>query len=198
MFQRLSGSPNTSPALRSKRALNRAIFLAGCLLLLWVLVEMISLTTTQPSQTTPVQLTETEAEEASPQHDLTRAENSLFSSGYALVWVVLAGGGLWALYLKKRTKGGETTTPPLQSLGKLALAPNQQVQLVACGEDVLLLGVTAGQITMLKRYDRDQFEAVEATPAEATTPTFASVLHQYAGTAQKPNSTVAPAFAQVS
>lgn len=197
MFQRLSGSSAPSPELRSKRALNRAIFLAGCLLLLWVLVEMISLST-ESTPVTRVAATETSDASVQPQQDLSRAQNSLFSTGYTLVWVVLAGGGLWALYLRKRTKGTEVAAPPLQSLGKLSLAPNQQVQLVACGDDVLLLGVTAGQITMLKRYDRDQFEDVEAAPQANGATTFAAVLNQYAGAPKASRSTPAPAYVQAS
>ena len=79
--------------------------------------------------------------------------------GYLGALALLLGGAALALYLRR-------TAPPegaalMQPLGSFKIAPNQQLRLVACGEDVLLLGVTAGSITLLKTYPHDALRTSE-------------------------------------
>ena len=80
----------------------------------------------------------------------------------------------------------------LETLGHMSLAQNQQLRLVRCGDDVLLLGVTSGQITLLKSYPHDEFGRIQdsSSSSNGTTasaqPTneasFARLLRQQAGT----------------
>lgn len=170
--------------------------------MLWVLVEVVSLSAPLNAPSTASSPTvEAEAAAASSEtHDLGRADNTLFGSGYALVWVLLAAGGGLAWYLRKRNPAQQGQAAPMQSLGEMALAPNQQLKLVTVGDDVLLLGVTAGQITLLKEYDRAAFAEVAPQQSLATQASFASVLQHMTGhaTEQSPAPTSSRAFASLS
>ncbi len=114
---------------------------------------------------------------------------SLFRPGYFVVVAILIGGVGLAVHLRRREGDGVSGALPLRTLGQMQMAPQQQLRLVSCGEDVLLLGVTAGQITLLKSYPKDAFPANEgpetapAAPPVLATPQaepFAAVLRRFA------------------
>lgn len=85
------------------------------------------------------------------------ASIEVFTWGNVAALLLLGGGGAFALYLRQR--GGETGgNAPFRPLGTLALGQSQQLRLVACGEEVLLLGVTDDEVTLLKTYPPDAFE----------------------------------------
>ncbi len=114
---------------------------------------------------------------------------SLFRPGYFVVVAILIGGVGLAVHLRRREGGGAGGGLPLRTLGQMQMAPQQQLRLVSCGEDVLLLGVTAGQITLLKSYPKDAFPAVEGPeaspiarplPAASQAEPFADVLRRFA------------------
>ena len=80
----------------------------------------------------------------------------------------------------------------LETLGHMSLAQNQQLRLVRCADDVLLLGITSGQITLLKSYPHDAFERMQGSPGSpnetiasarpANEVSFARLLRQQTGT----------------
>ena len=117
-----------------------------------------------------------------PAHDAT---------GYVLVVLILAAGGALALFLRRRVRPQAPGTAALHTLSHLSMGPNQQLRLVACGGDVLLLGITSGQITLLKSYPGDAFTPASETPPSETSISevpapmaaapFAAVLNRYAG-----------------
>lgn len=86
----------------------------------------------------------------------------IFTWGNMAALLLLGGGGAFALYL--RQSGGETTANTLfRPLGQLALGQSQQLRLVACGGEVLLLGVTDDEVTLLKTYPPEAFERPESS-----------------------------------
>lgn len=93
---------------------------------------------------------------------------SLISWGNAAALLLLVGGGALAWRLQRRQRGGAVEAGAfLEPLGRLALAPQQDLRLVACGETILLLGVTAGQISCLHTFTRAEVEAhLDASPTE--------------------------------
>ncbi len=118
-----------------------------------------------------------------------RKPSGLLRPGYFVVVAILIGGVGLAVHLRRREGGGGSGGLPLRTLGQMQMAPQQHLRLVSCGEDVLLLGVTAGQITLLKSYPKDAFpsaEEPEASPAAsaASAPSqaepFADVLRRFA------------------
>ena len=80
--------------------------------------------------------------------------------GYLGALALLLGGVALALYLRR--SAAPESAALMRPLGNFKIAPNQQLRLVACGEDVLLLGVTAGSITLLKTYPHDALLASES------------------------------------
>ncbi|MDQ7039447.1 MAG: flagellar biosynthetic protein FliO [Rhodothermus sp.] len=68
---------------------------------------------------------------------------------YVVVLLILIAGAFLALYWYRRQR------PPnrpalLRPVGQLSLGPGQQIRLIACGDELLILGVTSHQITLLK------------------------------------------------
>jgi flagellar biogenesis protein FliO len=122
------------------------------------------------------------------------ASTRLITPGYTLALVLLALGAGGALVLRRRSRGASGNPVPIQMLGQQALGQNQQLRLVRCGGEVLLLGVSSGQITLLRQYAPEAFAqdppADGPHPAVAATgnghaphpqPHFGDLLRQYAG-----------------
>ena len=116
-------------------------------------------------------------------------EPRLFTTGNLFALLLLTGGGLFALHLRKQSTVNRQSAA-LESIGELQLAPGQAVRLVRCGDDTLLLGVTASQVTLLQRYDSERAAAFFPAPAgdelqESTaaqpTPDFSSLFRQALG-----------------
>ena len=148
------GAALTATPDRSRHLMRRALLFGAGLVLLWLAVQLTP-APTHADVSSPL------AEMSDPADDVVlRARPSaprLFSTGNIVALVLLAGGIGLAVFLRRRSREEGRPAVPLQSLGQMALAPNQQLRLVRCGDDVLLLGVTTGQITLLKRYDFIEF-----------------------------------------
>lgn len=160
------------------------LLIGGGLLLLWGLIVLI------PSSPPPSPVASDEAGTVA-----TSVEESdgltVFTPGRIAVLVLLAGGAAGAYYLQKRSNEQSTSTAvALQSLGQLPLSPNQQLQLVRCSDEILLLGVSPNEIRLLKSYSEAEFEppddaaldaeALATASKPASFSSFAHVLRQYA------------------
>ena len=108
---------------------------------------------------------------AGPTTLATRPERSLLRPGNVIAFLLLAGGGAWAIHLRRRQDGpGEAAREPaLRALDTLTLAPGQSVRLVALGDEVLLLGVAQGGVSLLCRYHADEAPAALSEPASGPT-----------------------------
>lgn len=151
----------TGKALAAQRPLRRALFLAAALLLLWLGTQYLSPATPPPSVTAADAAVEGETE-----MPRLRSSSSSFRPGYVLAVVLLAGGGAFALYLRKKTGAAATGKDLLQPLARIPLGPGQQLHLVSCGDDVLLLGATGSQITLLKTMPGESAETIQSTETE--------------------------------
>ncbi|GIV59795.1 MAG: hypothetical protein KatS3mg043_0884 [Rhodothermaceae bacterium] len=154
-------------AAASRRSLIRAALFLAALALLWLAMQLMP--AGPPDATRPPVYSDASGTvAASPERGpASRREVSVLRPGYVLVLLLLGGGLGLAYYLRRRSPGGAGSAIPLRPLGQLQLAPQQQLRLVACGDDVLLLGVTTGQITLLKTYPRETLEPPgETTPTE--------------------------------
>lgn len=164
-------------ALQTPRPIHRAVLLAAGLLMLFVAVQLLPSGGAPP----PVTASAAHADGAAPATRATPAPRDgvrLFGAGNGLALLLLAGGGLFAMHLRRRNAGA-ATPGALQPLGQLALGPHGHLRLVRCGDDVLLLGVTAQQVTLIRRYASDAFaDAGDGAPA---LPHFAELLHSAAG-----------------
>ena len=161
----------------------------GLLAGLWLILQAIP--ATPPPQTAEVTTSSglgTSSEDATALPFATRPERSN-TSGLLLSVLLLGGalGGVW--YLKKRKRIGALPSGPFEVIGKHMVAPGQQVQLVRCGGEVLLLGVGGEQISLLKSYDPEVFAVPDtvpavapvSTPSKSATPDFSALLKQAVG-----------------
>lgn len=145
-------------ALAEPRPIHRALLFAGGLLLLFLVVQLV------PGSGADVPPpTDGGIESVRPQ----RSGYRLFSVGNLLAVVLLAGGGAYALHLRNRAAGTSEGPKLFESVGQFHLAQGQQLRLVRCGGEVLLLGVTSGQITLLSTYPDDAFDDVPSAPPAA-------------------------------
>jgi len=197
-------APTATPS-RSRQLLQRGLLFGGGLVLLWLVLQ---LAPTPPPAEVPPSL----FERADPADGLAVRPRSampgLFSTGNIVAFVLLVGGVGLAFFLHRRFSEGESPASALHSVGQMTLAPNQQLRLVRCGDEVLLLGVTTGQITLLKSYDFTEFDeanakkskgAVVAEAAASLSPSpasaeasFGALLRQQAGRFVNAQQTQAP------
>ncbi|MEX1054614.1 MAG: flagellar biosynthetic protein FliO [Rhodothermales bacterium] len=177
-----SGKPG-----ESRRYLRRAGLFAGGLLLLWVALQLVP--SPEAPADTAVYADDTGAVASNLPLKNAASRPGLISWGNIAALLVLGGGGGIAYYLHRRSKGGPKSPSPIHSLGELAIGQNQQLRLVKCGEEILLLGVTTGQINLLRSYQAEDFAESESEyevqhipvePSFKNSP-FANVLRQYAG-----------------
>jgi flagellar biogenesis protein FliO len=165
-------------ALAEPRPIHRAFLFAGGLLLLFLVVQLVP-SAGGDAPPSPGAASEAEAS-GSP-----RGGYDLFSVGNLLALGLLAGGGAYALHLRKRTGGGGG--PALfEPVGQMQLGQGQGLRLVRCGGEILLLGVTSGQITLLSTYPDDAFDdafdgSLSRSPAAHATPAagFADLLRTH-------------------
>lgn len=179
----------SSPSPTTRRFAWYGLFLVGMMVALWVVSRTVAMPTTDSEAPPQASDSTTVASAAAGQGG---GEIDVFTWGNAATVLLLVGGGGLALYLR-RQQGEENPSTPFRRLGKLALGPSKHVQLVACGEDVLLLSVTEEEVSLLKTYPQEAFEddelqmgdgAPSATPP-APSPnewsgSFADVLNRFA------------------
>jgi len=155
----------TSRPDQRRELLRRVLYLVAGLFFLWCAVYLFPTDAPAPSEE-PAAVVD---ENASPEAGFiarTAEGPALWTPGNAIALLLLLGGGAWALYLQRRQAKSTEEGTTLEALETLQLAPKQEVRLVRCGPDVLVLGVTSGQITCLTTYPA---EALPAT-AQAGTP----------------------------
>jgi len=164
----LSSLAASNPDQR-RDVLRRVLYLAAGLFFLWCAVYLFPTNAPAPSEE-PAAVVD---ENPSPDGGFiarTAEGPALWTPGNAIALLLLLGGGAWALYLQRRQAEDAEEGTTLEALETLQLAPNQDVRLVRCGPDVLVLGVTSGQITCLTTYPAEALSAA----AHADTPAAAA------------------------
>lgn len=195
MFKKPSPSADTPS---SQVLVRRALLFAAALVVLWVLTGLLPDNerpaevpvpqTRSAYEALTAQAAPEAAPDAAPAHtdvgtvarngnaggpvagaELRRDGPSVFSPGFLLVVVLLGGAGWWAFRLRRGRPTPGTPTARLTTLGSLPLGPQQSLHLVACGDDVLLVGQNASGLAVLGTYERRQFERSPA-PVHALPP----------------------------
>jgi flagellar protein FliO/FliZ len=82
---------------------------------------------------------------------------SLWTPGRVAALVLLAAGGGFAFVLHRRSAPAATASA-IRVVETHTLGPGQSLRLVACGGEVLLLGVTGEGTRVLRHWPRDAFE----------------------------------------
>ena len=177
-----------SAAQDRPRLLRRALLLGAGLLVLFLTVQLLPPSTPEAARPASTRSVEDAGTVALSPSRPAPYESPLFSFGNVAAVLLLLGGGALALYLRQRPPQPAGASSPIQPLGQMPLAQGQQLRLVACGGEVLLLGVTADQITLLKSYPCAAFadhpalspKAEEAQLSSSKPPGFSDVLRRFA------------------
>lgn len=178
-FQSLRDGDTSSP----RTLVMGLLVIGGGLLLLWGLVALMPASPPEPAVSSDE--AGTVAKSVSTSDGLT-----VFTPGRIAVLVLLIAGGAGAVYLNQRSSSNSPSQPSLlQPIGELPMGPNQQLQLVRCCDEVLLLGVSQGEIRLLKSYPQSEFDAAnevalesaeaQGQPNPRTLASFAHILRQY-------------------
>jgi len=133
-------------------SLRHLLYLLGALVALWGLVQMTAFV--PPAEGADDTETSTAA---SPGAGSPAPQIEVFTWGNAGAVLLLMGVGGYALYLRQRGDGSTANTA-FQSVERLALGQSQELRLIACGDEVLLVGVTDEEVRLLKSYPPDLFE----------------------------------------
>lgn len=178
MFAFLSN--DTTPSAKKQRFMKGALALVGALFLLWLIVWLL------PASSPPPVTSDAAGTVAA---DATPAGPSLLTPGRIVVVLLLGGGIGFAFYMRSRSSSTPSGPSPVHILGQVAINQDQQLTLVRCQDDVLLLGVSPNEITLLRTYADASFS--DSVPASAAAPDappvapdaslsgFATVLRQY-------------------
>jgi flagellar protein FliO/FliZ len=181
-------SPPDSPGVSTRRLAWYALYALGALVALWVLVQAAALV---PSAEGAGAVEGAEREAPASPSVSSDAGVDLFTWGNLTALLVLVGGGGYALYVRRRVSSEEGPAA-LRPIGQLPLGTSQHLRLVACGDEVLLVGATEETIELLKTYPREAFdesvldaaEGGEAPPGRGgpapQSGHFADVLKQFA------------------
>lgn len=177
----------TAQTRRPLRPWHRAALFGAGLLVLWLALQLAPAAPTPAPEVRSADAAErlparSEAALAAPAPTSrtvgTRPERSLLRPGNVIALLLLAGGGAWAFHLRRRPAEGEAADaePVLRSLDALTLAPGQSVRLVAVGDEVLLLGLAQGGVSLLRRYDAADAPVPPDAPAAPAVPDFSELL----------------------
>lgn len=171
MLPNFSPKPSSAPPRDARVFLKRAVFFGLGLLLLFAAVSLM------PSSSAEITTDNAGAVAQSP-------PSSSFRPGYLFAFLLLAGGAAYAIVLRKKTQG-PTASGPMVTISDIPISQDQRLRLVRCQDEVLLLGITSGGISVLRSYPASEFDSdapssPPSAPATAVTPAFSDLLRQAA------------------
>lgn len=178
---RLSSAQDTSSA-KKQHLVKGALIFVGALVVLWLIVWLLPGSAPPPVSSDAAGTVAAQSSPSDPAYPL-------ITPGRIVVVLLLAGGLGYALYLRKQSNAPGRHAVPMQSLGHLSITRDQQLKLVSCQDEVLLLGISPSEITLLRSYPRSSFTEATAPPTArpdepaaqhgTTLSGFADVLRQY-------------------
>ena len=102
------------------------------------------------------------------------------SPGVIIALILLAGGIGLALYLRNGTETTASSAGLIVPVAEHKLSGDQSLQLVRCTDEVLLLGISADGISLLKTYPADELPAHVDSQQNFNGSPFREVLQTYA------------------
>lgn len=180
-------SPSLPTGPQTRRLAWYALYGLGALVALWVMVQAAALVPSAEDSE------RAETETVSASSGSADAGIEVFTWGNLSVFLILVGGGGYALYLRRQVSDDGGANKALQPVGQLTLGQSQHLRLVACGDEVLLVGATEESVELLKTYPRETFDDSvldttkdggappgNGTPVPSSSAHFADVLKQFA------------------
>jgi len=153
---------DASSSVSPRRLALYGLCLVGAMAVLWGATQIAPQSGSSAESTSP----DNAAASAAP--DAPQIE--IFTWGNGAAALLLAAGALYALYLHQQ-RGPASSPSRMHTVGKMPLGQSRHLRLVACGGEVLLLGITDDDIVLLKAYPDDAFEDLHsAVPPDGDAP----------------------------
>lgn len=153
---------NAPSSISPRRLALYGLCLVGAMAILWGAAQIVPQSGPSPKSASPNSAAASAAPDA-PQIEI-------FTWGNGAAALLLAAGALYALYLH-RQRGPASSPSRMRTVGKMPLGQSRHLRLVACGGEVLLLGLTDDDIVLLKAYPNDAFENLNsAVPPDGDAP----------------------------
>ncbi len=171
------GGPSAAPAPINRSVLKRIIFFAAALLLLWVAIQL------KPAPG-PIRDTSSlythDAGTAIAEEAPAAPEPAPFRVAPLLSALVLAALLGFAYYRYRRTGAVSEAPHPIELIAQQHLGPGQELRIVRCAGQTLLLGVTSNQISLIDRLPADLPQPVAAPPVPepVARPDFSTFLYR--------------------
>jgi flagellar protein FliO/FliZ len=150
-------SPGTPPSPVNRSVLKRIIFFAAALLLLWVALQL----KPAPGPISDTSSLYTENSDAVADPTAPIDEPAPYRVAPFLTALVLAALLAFAYYRYRRTSVVSEAPHPIELIAQQPLGPGQELRIVRCAGQMLLLGVTSNQISLIDRLP----ESLPETPA---------------------------------
>jgi flagellar biogenesis protein FliO len=166
--------PPAKEAPTTRASLRRALLLGTLLVIVWTAISYLPDAEPPPQTelqtvalTTPPSQAGTEASVVLPLEENGGASLkpvSLIGPGYMMVLLLLGFGGAGAFWLRKK-KGGPSAVRSLTEIGRHRVGPQQEIQLIRCAGEVLLIGTSSNGVSLLKAYPASAFPVQAPAPA---------------------------------
>ncbi len=169
-------SPSASPSSVNRSVLKRIIFFASALLLLWVALQL----KPAPGPIRDTSSLYSNNSDAVAEPEAVAEEPAPFRTAPLLSALVLAGLLGFAYYRYRRTDVVPEAPHPIELIAQQSLGAGQELRIVRCAGQTLLLGVTANQISLIDRLPAGAPETPATPVPEPTTtrPDFSTFLYR--------------------
>lgn len=156
---RVSEPLSVGEASSTRQYLRRAGLFAAGLVLLWIALQLLP----SPPVDPPVFADDAGAVAARAADSTHDPGPRLFSFGNLAALAILVGGGIFAYVTHRRSRIGGSGKSLIEPVAELSLGQGQELRLIRCGGEVLLIGVSSQQISVLRHFAGDSFEEPAAS-----------------------------------
>lgn len=182
-FPDRSSAETSSSGQQARQKLNRALLFGVLLLGISVASPFLLSDPQLPSDRAETVSSESQVSAATDDRTPAPADPSpvdFNSPGVIIAVILLAGGIGLALYLRNGTETTAASTGLIVPVAEHKLSSDQRLQLVRCADEVLLLGISADGINLLKTYPADKLPAQVDAAQNFNGSPFKEVLQTYA------------------
>lgn len=146
---------------RARGTLRRAALFGGLLLAVWLGAEYLL---PSPAAEKPPVISDGSGTVATSSPEESAPED--WNPGIVLAVLLLGGGIALAVHLRRRSDQAPREPAALMNVvGRQSLGSDRELLLVACADEMLLLGVSSEGVRLLKSYAPDRFPDHRSAPA---------------------------------
>ena len=158
--------PKSNRANKAHDLINKALAFCAALVVIWAITHFMTSNSVPPgeipdnfssTQNTVIPPVQTDANQAETSTLATAREANFWNAGTFAALAMLAGGILLAYVLRRRTGRTAAGRILMKTISHMPITGEQQLRLVTCADEVLLLSVAPTHTTLLKSYPVSAF-----------------------------------------